>query len=634
MKIHKILHTILLNFIIFSGVLSNNVYASTMIKADAVVEKQSVFVGETFIFQIQVSGSENPDKPDLSHLRDFNVQYQGGQQNSSRSVTILNGKMTRNVREGYFFSYRLTPKKAGVLTIPSISVYANGQKAETAPVRIKVNKPMETDNFKLRMELSKSTCYVGEPITLTVTFYLDRTIEELAFNVPLFDKTDKFYFADPEININDGGKYYRIPIGANEVIAKEGSGFLEGRKYSTISFKRILIPKDEGLVKIENAMANCMTLIGYRQSRRNDFDSFFNDDVFSDFFSDSFFGSGRKGEYKKVVVPSNSLVLKVLPVPLKDQPENFMGHIGEYKISAVAKPTDVSVGDPITLQIILSGPEYLEHVKFPPLDKQASLLKDFKIPKEMADGEVSGNSKIFTQTIRALNTSVKEIPPIELCYFDTKLGQYEVVRSKSIPLTVKEAKIITADDAEGIGIIPPAKNDLETWKKGIAYNYDDMSVLDNQYFGILSSFKSPVLFLLITIPPFLYSIVLVWVSLMKRYKADPLLVNAKKAYGILNKSLMSAGKTASENKIPGLILDSIRKYLSDKLRIPGGSLTFYDVEGKLKAKNVDRDTLDNLKKLFDYCEKGRYAGNTDIGDSKSLLDMSFNITKKMEKELK
>ncbi|ODS33917.1 MAG: hypothetical protein SCARUB_00890, partial [Candidatus Scalindua rubra] len=529
MKIYKILHTVLLNLIIFSAVSSNNVYASAMLKADAVVEKQSVFVGETFIFQIQVSGSENPDKPDLSHLRDFKVQYQGGRQNSSRSITIINGRMTRNVREGYFFSYRLTPKRAGVLTIPSISVYANGRKAETAPVHIKVNKPMETDNFKLRMELSKNTCYVGEPITLAVTFYLDRTIEELAFNVPLFDSTDEFYFADPEIDINDGGKYYRIPIGADEVITKEGTGDLEGKQYSTISFKRVLIPKKEGIVKIENAMANCMALIGYRKSRRNRFDSFFNDDIFSDFFSDSFFDSGRRGEYKKVVVPSNSLDLKVLPVPLKDQPENFMGHIGEYRISAVAKPTDVSVGDPITLQIVLSGPEYLEHIKLPPLDKQASLVRDFKIPKDMADGEISGNSKIFTQTIRALNTSVKEVPPIELCYFDTKLGQYEVVRSEPIPLTVKEAKIITADDAEGVGIIPPAKKDLETWKKGIAYNYDDTSVLDNQYFGILSSFKSPILFLLIAAPPLLYSIVLAWVNLMNRHKADPLLIHAKKA---------------------------------------------------------------------------------------------------------
>ncbi|ODS33039.1 MAG: hypothetical protein SCARUB_01858, partial [Candidatus Scalindua rubra] len=55
---------------------------------------------------------------------------------------------------------------------------------------------------------------------------------------------------------------------------------------------------------------------------------------------------------------------------------------------------------------------------------------------------------------------------------------------------------------------------------------------------------------------------------------------------------------------------------------------------KLKSKNVDQATLDNLKKLFGHCEKGRYAGGSDIGDSKALLDMSFDITKKLEQKLK
>ena len=37
--------------------------------ATAAIEKQAVFIGESFVFQIQVSGSENPEKPDLSHVK-------------------------------------------------------------------------------------------------------------------------------------------------------------------------------------------------------------------------------------------------------------------------------------------------------------------------------------------------------------------------------------------------------------------------------------------------------------------------------------------------------------------------------------------------------------------------------------
>jgi len=82
--------------VVLTSSLSLNAQAIPL-SADAVVERSSVFVGEPFIFQIQVSGSENPEKPDLSEITDFIVEYHGGQVNSSRSVTIINGRMTQNV---------------------------------------------------------------------------------------------------------------------------------------------------------------------------------------------------------------------------------------------------------------------------------------------------------------------------------------------------------------------------------------------------------------------------------------------------------------------------------------------------------------------------------------------------------
>jgi len=48
------------------------------LQVDAAVESTTVFAGEPFVFQIQVSGSENPEKPDLSGAKDFFVEYRGG----------------------------------------------------------------------------------------------------------------------------------------------------------------------------------------------------------------------------------------------------------------------------------------------------------------------------------------------------------------------------------------------------------------------------------------------------------------------------------------------------------------------------------------------------------------------------
>ena len=38
------------------------------LRADAAVEKLQVYVGEPFVFQIQVKGSESPEKPSLTGL--------------------------------------------------------------------------------------------------------------------------------------------------------------------------------------------------------------------------------------------------------------------------------------------------------------------------------------------------------------------------------------------------------------------------------------------------------------------------------------------------------------------------------------------------------------------------------------
>ena len=139
-----------IGFLLCAHLLCGHAWAATF-GAKAAVERTDPYVGEPSVFQIQVSGSENPEQPDFSHVKDFAVAFRGGQQNSRRSVTIINGRVTEDVQEGYFFSYELTPKREGRLVIPSITVISNGRSTQTDPVVINARKPVETEDFKLRM---------------------------------------------------------------------------------------------------------------------------------------------------------------------------------------------------------------------------------------------------------------------------------------------------------------------------------------------------------------------------------------------------------------------------------------------------------------------------------------------------
>ena len=108
--------------------------------------------------------------------------------------------MTKNEKKGYVFSYHLTPERTGTIAIPSIEIRSGSDTAKTNPLVIVSRKPVETDHFKLKLTLSKDTCYVGEPIILTVTWYIGKNVNNISFNLPvLYDI--RFDFADPEKSV-------------------------------------------------------------------------------------------------------------------------------------------------------------------------------------------------------------------------------------------------------------------------------------------------------------------------------------------------------------------------------------------------------------------------------------------------
>ncbi len=610
-------------YLLFILTICANAYTSEL-HVQTALERTEVYTGETFIFQLHVAGSENPEEPDLSHLDGFRVQFAGGSQNSSSSISIINGQMTREEKKGYIFSYRLTPLKTGTLVIPSIEVKSGNMTARTEPLVIVARKPSETENFKLRLTLSKEKCYTGEPVILTVTWYIGKNVNDFNFSLPLLNDK-RFTFANPEVDTQSGKKLYRIQLGDSEAIGEEGQGTLDGKRYTTISFKKVLIPVKAGTIPVEQATVTCSALTGY--SRRSN-------DPFSNFFDDDFFGSSRRGVYSTVVVPSNAISLTVLDLPVEGRPANYNGHIGKYHIESTASPLEVNIGDPITLVIRISGPTYLEHLDLPPLNQQPAFKNSFRIPDERAGAEIKGEEKIFTQTIRPLSSGVKEIPAFELPYFDTEKGEYLVAKTVPIPITVNETKVVTLLDAEGTSETPVIGNGIETSNKGIAFNYEDIAVIEREYLSPLSCFiNGPWLYLVFT-PPVLFLLILSGVYISRKRNNDPLKVLSRKALNVLKKRLHEAEK-ATPAKACGIVLDSFREYLSVKLRLSStGAVTFTDAKQHLESVNIENEIIEMVKDLFFSCEAGTYAGDITFKDNSSLIKKALDAAMELEKRLK
>jgi len=599
--------------------------AAEELSASAAIEKAEVFVGEPVQFHIIIEGSERPTAPDMRPLRDFTVESRGGRRNSSQSVTIINGQVTEVSRRGYVFTYQLTAKRAGELTIPSVKVVAEGVTLRTDALRIRAIEPAETDDFKLRMTPAKTKCYVGEHLMLTVTWYIGRDVRAAEFHLPLLENT-AFTLASPDTPTATAKTYVPLVVGGREVVAEKGSGRLDGKTYTTLTFRLVLVPRQAGTFELQPATVACEALVARRRGRSS---------PFGDSFADDFFGRGS-GIYKKFVVPSNPLRLDVELLPMKGKPAGFAGHIGAYDIKAEATPTEVNVGDPITLTIAVSGPDYLKDVQFPPLEGQANLARDFKIPAERAAGEVVGNVKTFTQTIRARHAGVDEIPSIALPYFDTAGDKYRVARTRPIPLVVRETRVVTARDAEGLSPVAP-KTALTAWQAGIAYNYEDLGVLENQAFGLTALLHSPGWLAAIGLPVVFYLLLACSTAIVRARRADPEAQAAKKAYGRLAATLKAAKRRRGQSsRLYGTVLDALRAYLGVKLRISPGALTYRDVEGLLRAREVSPEALDELQALFEACEAGHYAGAAGPVSESSLpmAERALKLAGNIERSLK
>lgn len=592
--------------------------AAQDVTVQAYVESEMVYMGQTFVYQIVVDGTDNATPPDPAAFGpDFSAQFLGGQNSSSQSISVINGKMERQVQRRYVMQFNLTPKRKGRLAIPAVPVKVKGQTFNANTVTVGVDTPVETQDFKLRMSLSRSSCYVGEPVILTVTWYIGRAVEEFAFSMPVLGSAD-FAIETPEVKIDQAKRenYYRVPLGGQEVIAEKGVGTLDGRNYTTISFKKALFPKRAGTLAIPEMSVQCAAASGNPGGR--------------DFFSDNFFGAPR-GAMKRYVVPSNTLGLAVKQLPQEGEPAGFAGLVGEYNISASASPLDVSVGDPITLKVTLSGPDYLGNVDLPPLAGQTELATYFKIPDERADGKVAGKSKIFTQTIRAKNESVKEIPPVTLSYFDTKKGRYETASTAPIPIVVHSTKMVTAVDAEGVSS-GPMGSPLEGWKEGIAYNYEGPEVLASQQFGLASALASPRWLAALLLPLAAYVALLSTTIARRRREADTEGRAARSAFRRLRQRLETIRKQGvSGAPLCEQVLGAMRDYLGDKFSAAGSTLTTGDVVKILEERGASAEAIQAMRGIMSSCEAGAYAGDhSPAADREAFIRRALEATRALE----
>ncbi len=559
---------LLLPSVAAAGSANTRIYA----KVDA---ETTIYEGDEFVYTVVVEGGAKPSRIDVSPIARFKPQPVG-------SGTSIQTVIDRTIIS-YSENYRITATAAGTMTLPGVKVTVDGTDYTTNPVEVKVSRPGSTDRMTVEFSVSEVKCYVGQPTVMTVRWIVTTRWQGVGFDVPVF-KSGDFYIEEAS-ETAAGQAREQIAIDGIPTTVTMDRQSIRGMEATVISFSKVLIPKRPGQITLDPVTISAEMAVG--RVRTND--------PFNPY----------RMQYERVAAQSKPVELEVLPLPAAGKPAQFYGLVGQYAISASAAPTKVNVGDPITLTIRIGDNPYLKPVQWPQLEQIPGFAANFRIPSERASPILDGGCKVFTQTIRASNDAVTEIPSIPLAYFDPVRGNYVVATTSPIQLEVAPTKVLTNADMEGTSS-QPVNREVEVIRKGLSANYYGPELAVDQGFSLLSAAISPAYAAIWFIPLMVLTVSSV-VKVAGRTSPESLARKRRRqAAGAATRRLKTVGCAVPEDR-PERLLSAMKGYIGDRFERVSASLTAEDCRKIIAEAVGDTETAARYRGLIAACEEARYA---------------------------
>lgn len=584
--------------------------SSNQISVKAELQASNLYIGDPALLRITVNGSKSPDEPELKSVPGCDIEFMGGGNSSQTSIIIINGRRQDNSSESYTFQYKLTPIKAGRLRIPPITVVVDGKAYQTNSIQAEVSEPKAAEGFRLVLEPEKKTVYVGEPIKLHVVWYLGSTVQKVSFSMP---DSDAYELLTPEsakssTTMQRGNRVVDVPFVSGTVAGVLGERELEGKLYTSLSIDQILVATRPGKMTVGPLRVVCSVAAGRRQAR-------FSDSPFDDLTM-----------YERRVVESEPLELDVKPLPLP-APANFSGLVGKYSVDATASPTVLNVGDPMTLMVRVGGAEPLDRVPPLELERRPEFSRAFKMPTDTAIPAITPSAAIFTLTMRPRSDTVKEVPAIELSYFDPTTGVYAIASSKSLSLRVQPTKEVTLDDAEDRSAeaakIPEAEKKKAEGPPALRLDSD----LFNETSGsAIDWLRHPGVIAALSLPVAGYVALAGLAARRRMHEKDPAGRRRKRALRRARSRLARAasGRRAGPLHAATAVSDALRGYAADILDLPEISLTSAECAEYFRL--ADPALGSEMTSILRACDEAQYAGiEAEASAAKNLASQARTL---------
>jgi hypothetical protein len=613
---------------------------SAQAKFTAVCPHKKIGKNDYLQVQFKVENATNVETIIPPSFKNFSV-VSGPNQESGMSN--INGKVDQYVSISYF----LKPNSTGNFTIAPATAKADDKELHSDPLNIEVtsapssgagNNPaalspfgnMNFDfpsepsvhrfddyilkkgenindkvqkNLFIKLNVSRTGCFVGEPIIASYKLYTRLRSETTVTNAPSFNG-----FSLSELEVNDHNS--------------AGIEKYNGREYNVYTLRKVqLYPLQPGTIRLDPVEAdNKVTFI------KSEYAGIQRGDMFYDMlqnFADATSPQDAVIE-QHVTLQSKPVEITVKPLPGQNMPPDFKGAVGNFTVQSSFQKNNITTDDAGNLKIVIGGTGNIQLINAPEINWPEGIDGyDAKITDDINKFSVPMKGiKTFIYPFTVANAGTYTIPSVSFSFFDPALASYKTLHTAPLVITV----------SKGTG--NPNNPYL---KKNITQRPGETSVL-NMY-GLY--FAAGILLL---------AGLIFWVFQKdtSRKKREPLktpggdkspeedTIKPEPEFVIPGNPLKEAHeKLMEENGFAFYsVLDaSFKKYLSVKFKVPAEELTKKRLNEELDKCNVGLGTSLLLSSLIEEVELNLYAPPSNANHLKEVYEKASEVVSLLDKQV-
>jgi hypothetical protein len=560
----------------------------------ASLDRDTIALGESATLSLTFEDGSPRNVPMPSNVAGLQIAYVG----PSSQFSYINGETKSTVT----YNFTLTPRQAGDFTIPPLATDVGGQRLSSSPLSLKVLPPNSppaaavnsgSEVAFMRLTLPEKEVYPGEVLAARLDVYLRDDVQNFG----------NFQFTGTPANGFTVGKMaqsskQRVQIG--------------NRIYTDIPLSLALTTVKTGPVSVGPFTASAVVVLPSANQAR-------------DLFPFGIFGGG---EQRQVSFATDTLNVESLPLPTEGAPPNFNGAVGDYTMTVTAGPTNVAVGDPITVRVQISGHGALDALTLP--DQPA--WRDFKAyppTSKVATSDQLGlqGTKTFEQIVTPQNTDVHELPAFSFSFFNPDAKTYRTLTQPPVQLAVHSggttpAPMIAATKTTNMQPPPPPQDILPI----------------KEQLGTLTQAGPPLLmqpgFLAVqSVPVLAWLAAFVWRKRTDSLANNPRLRRQRRVAQLVREGLNDLHRLAAENnsdKFFATLFRLLQEQLGERLDCPASSITEAVIDERLVPLVTPETTLAGLRELFQLCNQARYAPMRTSGELAAVIPQFENAVRELQ----